>query len=311
MNHRDSSLGSLNRRRGLRITIIAAIVAAGLMLWLGLRNPAARAHDFFRATFFPIGGPALSLLETPLKRLGVIGAGVYEIQPGVSLFLDPNDFIGNFVLHAGDWERLEWDLIAPRLPAAGVFVDVGAHVGTYSLKAAKAVGEQGRVIAIEPNPVTAAHLRQGIAASGRNNVTVVEAAAGDRRSRLKLFAAADANTGMASFATGNARRSGTYQERSVEVDVIPLDQMLPALTLPRLDVLKVDAEGAETMILRGAASSIARFHPVIVVETIDAQLRELHSSVQELEDLLRSYGYTKASATTDNALWIPAAVPTR
>ncbi|MSV35634.1 MAG: FkbM family methyltransferase [Bryobacterales bacterium] len=302
MNYRDSSLGSPHRR-GIRIAAVAAIVAAGLMLWLGLRNPAARAHDFFRATFFPIGGPALSLLETPLKRLGVIGAGVYEIQPGVSLFLDPNDFIGNFVLHAGDWERLEWDLIAPRLPAAGVFVDVGAHVGTYSLKAAKAVGQQGRIIAIEPNPVTAAHLRQGIAASGRNNVTVVEAAAGDRRSRLKLFAAADANTGMASFATGNARRSsGPYEERSVEVDVLPLDEMLPPLTLPRLDVLKVDAEGAETMVLRGAASSINRFHPVIVVETIDLQLRELHSSVQELEDLLHSYGYTKASATAYNVL---------
>ncbi len=294
--------GYSRHRRGI---LIAAILLVAAFAWLGLRTPVERARDFYRAIYFPVGGSVLSLFENPFKRWGVIGAGVYELQPGVSIYLDPADFIGNFALRAGDWEKFEWDWITPYLPAGGVFVDVGAHVGTYSLKAAKAIGEHGRVIAIEPNPATAAHLRQGIAASRRGNVTVVEAACGEQRSRMKLFTSTAINTGMTSFSSENASHT-VVPYSSVEVDVIPLDDILSPLNLQRVDVLKVDTEGAETMVLRSARASVARFHPIIVVETVESQLQELHSSLQELEDLLRSYGYQKTKTTVYNALWIPA-----
>jgi FkbM family methyltransferase len=255
--------------------------------------------------FWPGGAAILKLLETRLTKLGVLGPGVHEVEPHVHLYLDPADLIGRRLLNEGVWEKEEWGWIEPHLSPSAVFVDVGAHIGIYTQKAAKAIGERGLVVAVEPNPVTADQLRRGIAASGWKNIVVVQAACGDQRTRMKLFQAAPSNTGMASLSKQNAMASGTDGTHYFEVDVVPLDEIFARTKAPRLDVIKIDTEGAETMVLRGASAIIARYRPGIMVETIDRQLRALNSSKPELEGLLASYGYTKLRANESNSFWMP------
>jgi FkbM family methyltransferase len=289
---------------------VAAVVLAAA--WLTVRGPEARLRDFlrfersWRQTVRRIANLP-TYLEAGLKSAGLVrySTARFEVERGVVLTLDPTDHIARAML-SGGWEETEWNWIRPSLSKGGTFVDVGAHIGTYSLRAAKAVGNNGRVVAIEPNPVTAAALRDNIAASGWHNIQVQEIACGDRNGTVTLFAGHAENTGTASLAERNARRGGPL-EASFDVPLSPLDNILERLSLARLDVIKIDTEGAETMVIRGAVNTLRKFSPVILVETIDGQLRNMNSSLPELENVLSSLGYEKRKSDGYNALWRPVA----
>lgn len=270
-----------------------------------------RSKDYFHfvsawGRYWPFaqGRYISGVLWAPLSERGVIGPVTFEVEPRVHLYVDGADWVGVHAIFEGAWEKEEWDWIEQHLKPGSVFVDIGAHIGTYSQRAAKAVGEKGLVIAVEPNPATIAKLRQGVAAAQWNNITVIPVACGDRRSRMTLFEAPSENTGMASLSKENAIRWGGDGNRSVEVDVIPLDEIYPTTHAQRLDVLKIDTEGAETMVLRGSAATIAKYRPAIMVESVDFQLRAMNSSLQELDALLTSYGYSKLKSNKENALWV-------
>ena len=96
-------------------------------------------------------------------------AGVGAAQPGVTMLLDPEDYISRELLRTGTWERPSWDAIHAHLSDGAVFVDVGAHIGYYSLKAARVVGAAGRVIAVEPNPPTSTSSKRTSARAARRS----------------------------------------------------------------------------------------------------------------------------------------------
>lgn len=303
-------VSKLSRLRWVTTAFIILLFLS-LVLRVTLEGKEGRSRDYFRFSsewvrHWPIqpGLAMASRLWAPLSAAGIIGPTIYEVQPGIHLYIDGDDWVGVRAVIDGSWEREEWGWIAEHLKPGSVFVDIGAHIGTYSQRAAKAVGDQGLVIAVEPNPPTIAKLEQGIAASGWKNIRVMPVACGDRRTRLTLFEAPATNTGMTSFSMENAIRWGGDGSRSVEVDVVPLDEIFPATHAQRLDVIKIDTEGAETMVLRGSAATIAKYHPAIMVETVQIQLHAMKSSVQELNALLVSYGYSKIKANKENALWI-------
>jgi len=93
-----------------------------------------------------------------------------EVERGVNLLLDPGDMIGREILTAGVWELEVWQSISDGLSAGAVFLDVGAHIGYYSLKASVRVGEGGKVISFEPNPRTLEQLRANIVASRPSSI---------------------------------------------------------------------------------------------------------------------------------------------
>jgi FkbM family methyltransferase len=290
------------------LVVPAALVVCLAFAWAVWRDPAKRVVDFLRFRNHWSGGfMRLAALprqwEDSLRERGILRfeRANFEVEPGVVLTLDPNDIVVRGLL-VGDWENTEWSWIAPHLPSGGTFVDVGAHVGIYTIRAAKTVGPQGRVIAVEPNPSTLNDLRHNIAAYGFKNVTVQPVACGDKRTKLKLFAGPATNSGMTSLSEKNAQTSST----SWEVDVVPLDDLIVAEGLIRLDALKIDTEGAETLVLRGARNTIKRFGPIVQVETVEQQLRNMGSSIYELEEILASLGYAKVTSNSRNALWAPA-----
>src|ERR1019366_5324298 len=121
---------------GLLVTMVTASLDAGgrfIPQRLYLRA-AALLH---RAT----GGDWPSLEKTSvLKPVRV------EVERGVSLLLDPGDFIGRELLTLGDWQPEVWQSISEGLSPGAVFLDVGAHIGYDSLLASVRVGESGKVI---------------------------------------------------------------------------------------------------------------------------------------------------------------------
>ena len=228
-----------------------------------------------------------------------------SLEPGVSLLLDPDDHVGGDILENGCWEAELWAAIERRLPRGGTFVDVGAHIGYHSLKAAARVGEAGCVVAIEANPRTFAQLEENVRASGAA-VTLLHAACLDRETEVELYSAARRNTGGSSVCRANAGREGDIQQTDV-VAANSLDALLRQVGVDRVDVMKIDVEGAELQVLRGAAETLDRFRPAIVVEFMEHHLKAMGTSVAELSSTIESLGYelreTVVSEGTPNGVF--------
>jgi FkbM family methyltransferase len=136
------------------------------------------------------------------------------------------------------------DELVDRLEPGGVFVDIGAHIGLYSLIAARLVGPEGRVFAIEPQEACWAALRTNMSLNGLVNVTLVPGAAGDEDGRAGFSAISRSMSGMVT------------QNGESDVPIFRLDTFARDTNLQRIDVLKLDTAGDEYGALRGATEHL-------------------------------------------------------
>ena len=217
-----------------------------------------------------------------------------QLEPQVKMLLDPNDHVSRRIAENGVWEPETWRVVEPHLQRGATLVDVGAHIGYYSLKAAGRVGPNGRVIAIEPDPDTVRKLQENIRANDARNITVQPVACAGSEAILEFFAARN-NPTISSISRANASEGAI----SIRVRARPLDAILHDVATSRVDVLKIDVEGAELQVLKGAQETLTRYHPLLVVELIDGQLREMGTSSAEVTDFLRSYGYAVRDSGLD------------
>ena len=188
----------------------------------------------------------------------------------------------------------ELDFLRAHAPAGGSFVDVGANVGTYALPLARHIGEKGKVIAIEPHPVTHARLEFNHAASGFNQVTLVAAAAGPADGELLIETDGD-NLGASHVVTGKA------STEAIKVPSRRLSGILAEAGLPNIDALKIDIEGFEDRVLTGffAEAPQTLWPRAVVIE---------HLSRDEwLQDCIADMiarGYAQAGRTRSNTLLV-------
>ena len=139
--------------------------------------------------------------------------------------------------------RLLNKLLAPGM----TFVDVGADVGLLTLAGAGAVGPQGRVLALEPTPITFDLLTRGLAINGlTHRVGARCVACGARRERRAFHVATILGHSSLLEPAPESSKQGVGR---IEVDVVPLDDVVPAGA--RVDVVKIDVEGAELDVLAG------------------------------------------------------------
>lgn len=151
----------------------------------------------------------------------------------------------------GTYEAALQHAITQRVTPGGVFFDVGAHAGYYSLLASRLLGPGGRVVAFEPDTRNIAHLRRHLRLNRIKNVTIVKAAVADR-------------TGTARFARERSGFGGALSNAgSRTVATVTLDGLISAGKLPAPNYLKIDVEGAELRVLRGAAKILSASRPII------------------------------------------------
>lgn len=141
-----------------------------------------------------------------------------------------------------DYNLEELDFLRAHTPEGGVFVDVGAHVGTYALPLARQVGRNGTVIAIEPHPVAHARLAFNRAASDLPQVRLVAAAAGSSDGELTIETD-DHNLGASHVSTADTSAD------AIRVPALTLQRILNVAGVARVDTLKIDVEGFEDRVL--------------------------------------------------------------
>jgi FkbM family methyltransferase len=143
-----------------------------------------------------------------------------------------------------DYNVEELDFLRAHTPVGGVFVDVGANVGTYAMVLARHVGASGKVIAIEPHPITHARLAFNGAASGAIQATLVAAAAGPSDGELMIETDGD-NLGASHIV------SGELSGKAIKVPSLRLQRILGDAGVGHVDALKIDIEGFEDRVLTG------------------------------------------------------------
>jgi FkbM family methyltransferase len=143
-----------------------------------------------------------------------------------------------------DYNSGELDFLRTHTPGGGVFVDVGANVGTYALALARHVGPRGSVLAVEPHPLARARLGFNRNASGFAQVNLVAAAASDTDGELMIETDSD-NLGASHIVTGPPAAN------AFKVKSLRLQRILDEAGVPKVDALKIDVEGFEDRVLTG------------------------------------------------------------
>lgn len=296
-----------NWERARFAALIAAIIAGVIFM----ASPTLRTKGYFavvRAWYAHY--PSADGKTLPLRVGWLFGDFVpvwVDVEPGVTMRLDPFDKVTLTILAQGTWEPRTWQEMQAHIPEGGTFIDVGAHVGWYSLKAAKKVGPKGRVISIEPNPETIPSLKENIRANRDESIiTVAPVACASSESVLTLYAAPRLNTGESSLSKANASQEG-QPAASYQVRARPLDDIAKDAGLTRADFLKIDVEGAEFLVLKGATTVLDSFRPVVVLELVDSQLKSMGTSEEEVVAFMRLHGYKRNHSYEQNVEFTPVA----
>jgi FkbM family methyltransferase len=166
-----------------------------------------------------------------------------------------------------------------------VAVDIGANLGEWTVPLARRVGPSGRVLAIEPAPRAATALDKTLVANALAQAEVIRCAVGDHDGTVEFAVPIVTSVRVD---TGTARIGPVVAgHEALKMALRSLDSLAPERCLDRIDLVKIDVEGHERQVLDGARASLARFRPVLVLETgheADGDRRAIH-------DLLGGLGY--------------------
>lgn len=175
-----------------------------------------------------------------------------------------------------------------------VVYDIGANVGFYTLMASVLTGPTGRVFAFEPLPRNLNFLHEHVRANRLRNVTVFEDAVADQAGEAMLEEAA------------SAAMSKLSDRGCIKVNLVALDELLAAGKIPVPNLMKIDVEGAEVAVFKGAQRLMREHRPVLFLSTHG---EDVHARCL---DVLRGWGYRLSSMnaatleTTREVLALPA-----
>ena len=198
-------------------------------------------------------------------------------------------FLGNDlsrqIFIAGCMDPNEFAFLDRYLQPGMTFVDAGANEGAYTIFAAARVGPAGRVWAFEPSRRELTRLEANLELN-RLTARVCALALAECTGKGELTVSGFGHEGLntlGAFAYEGIEVAGKHSVELKSLDEV-LDQDPPA----RLDALKIDVEGAELRLLRGAREALRRYRPVLLLEVSEASLRHQGSSREELLDYLRA-----------------------
>lgn len=162
---------------------------------------------------------------------------------GYRVILDPNEYVEAEILFIPQlYDYREICFLKNNLQKGDCFVDIGANVGLYSLAASSAVGEQGRILAVEANPTTYRKLAFTLQRNNIRNITAINVGVADKTATMRLGLNVSGNSGGDSFIFSH--------EEGIDVCCMPLLDILSRHSITKIQGMKFDIEGFEFRVLR-------------------------------------------------------------
>jgi FkbM family methyltransferase len=228
------------------------------------------------------------LKPKPLRKL--TNAAIRAILPRtvrygpVTVVLNPRDPVVSGALVFRVYEKDETCFLQRVCRRGMTVLDIGANVGYYTAMTAHAVGPEGCVIALEPDPENFDYLTKTIAANHLSNVRTAQLAASDHEGQMMLYISDD-NRG------DNRLYANELATRSISVDVVRIDKLLANWGVDYVNLIKIDVQGAEAWVLRGMRETIRRARKLtLLMEFWPDGLRRAGSDPHELLEDLRTLG---------------------
>ncbi len=208
-----------------------------------------------------------------------LGNYILKTINGYQLLIDPkNDSGVERSLHeTGTYEKGMLHFLDKNLKNGDVFIDVGANIGLIAIHAAISVGDEGKVLSFEAHPETAKILEFNKELNQKENIHIYPIALGSEKGKAMIFSDSESNRGGASMIRGQSKNG-------IEVNVERLDDIIDKAIVPK--VIKIDVEGFEMNVLKGAVSTIREAKPILLIEAAEKQdinqeiisfLKQIHS----------------------------------
>jgi FkbM family methyltransferase len=230
---------------------------------------------------------ALRLASWRMRCLSRMPATVHLRRWGVRMFLPPDwRGVAKLIYAFRDYYEPELAYLERLLSPGKVFIDAGANFGIYTAMASKAVSEEGRVISFEPSTRAYPVLRRNIEINGFKNVLAFPTALSDRAGRALLYH--HSAVGSDALARDSTFDPNSYAQ---EIETESLDDVLRRTSVERVDVIKMDVQGAEELALRGANEVIRSMRPAVMFEFHPEGAMSLGLEPDGAWRFLKSHGY--------------------
>ena len=187
-----------------------------------------------------------------------------------------------------------------KLARPGITVmDIGTNIGLTALTFAKIVGDNGKVFGFEPDPYN--HSKAAINKSLNNfkALSLYNIGLAEKEGTASLFNVNATNRGMLRILRDNGN---TKDLDKTVVNLTTLDRFVEEHAIQKIDLMKIDVEGYELNVLRGASHTLRVHKPVLFIELDDYNLREQGASPSELIGYLQSFGYSITDAVSNQHL---------
>jgi FkbM family methyltransferase len=188
------------------------------------------------------------------------------------------EVIGLSALLRGGFETAEAETLRRCAKPGSVAVDAGANVGVFTIPLAQAVGPQGRILAFEPLPANVKRLESNVARNALTNVEIHSLALGVEDGMTVLRLSDDP-----AYSSTVKVRQNRANGRTITVPVARLDSVWHQCGRPDVSTMKIDVEGAESLVLQGAEQLLAACRPVLLIEadSLDDLLALAHRLSQQ------------------------------
>lgn len=223
----------------------------------------------------------------------------YQLTRAPSLYL--------FVERFREWVNWDKRVYLSFVARGNTVLDVGANVGAHTVFLSHLVGKQGRVLAFEPLPTNIDALRETVRRRARRtNISIVPVAVGNPALREEIVTlmipGGDATqASLALQTTGSWERKERVRE--VGVPLISLDAFEDVQSLRQIDLIKIDVEGGELDVLRGASQTISRHLPLIYCEAYDKWQGSFGYGPSDLISFARALGYRAARVFSEGRVY--------
>lgn len=207
---------------------------------------------------------------------------------GMRMKVDISKSMGEAIYWRGahDWRPI---FVLDRFLKTGqTFIDIGANQGEYSIWAARKVGSSGRVIAFEPMDSLFKQLNENIELNRPYNqvFTSIKMGLSNSHGEINLYGKVGSNEGVNTmFPTAE------HTELIQNIPLDTLDNQLELIACKQVDFIKIDVEGAELQVLKGAAKTIKKFKPTLLIEVNEEASQAGGYTSDDILSYLREYGY--------------------
>jgi FkbM family methyltransferase len=229
---------------------------------------------------------SLLALFTTYKKL-YRGKQMIAQVDGVRYQLDLDELIDHSLFFDGAFEPVTTEALKQLTRRGATVLDIGANIGCHTCLLAK-LAHPGMVIAFEPMPWARAKLLKNIALNSLSNVVVEKYVLADTNS--KSMSVHFRSSWQLGSRTGLTEESSTSRTPAF-VDLITLDSYVAENHVPNIGLIKLDVDGYEAKVLRGAAETLRKFHPILVMEFCSYTLEAAGDCLRDVIDLLAAAGY--------------------